>query len=352
VLEGPYLSRLTSTFPFNPVPTPRNRSRMLAWAAAGGWHRPTDTRQFPRKGSVMIPMVFRRRHQHFQGRLGILLAIGLSTLLLAPERSPAAAVSSNIKLDADDLSHPLMLDQNGNPVALPTRGHPVVLASGVMPSYVAYTLDGDESVPKNFPAVSTSAASAGKTTGPLHFNALMQQKLDAELAQYGQTSVHTPTTVYLVKPLAPMFTPLAGSADTSSATIWLANQAKPAPHKPTTAAASSPAATLTTSSSTTSTTQPQAQVLVPSTSRTANGSLLKDLTNLFTIKSGKLVNFTTANLDNLKQDFNVNLNLGLNPPKNVAPHPATAHPLVTAAETLVGVPTAGGNGSVQPTPIP
>ena len=126
----------------------------------------------------------------------------LRALPLGPQRSPAAAVASNIKLDADDLRHPLMLDQNGNRVAMPTRGHPVVLASGVTPSYVAYTLDGDGSLPKNFPTVSTGAARAGQTTGPLHFNAVMQQKLDAELAQYGQTSVRTPTATYLVKPLA------------------------------------------------------------------------------------------------------------------------------------------------------
>jgi hypothetical protein len=263
-------------------------------------------------------------------------------------------VASNIKLDADDLSHPLMLDQNGNPVAMPTKGHPVVLASGVTPSYVAYTVDGDDSLPKNFPAISTSAARAGQTTGPLHFNAAMQQKLDAELAQYGETSVRTPATTYLVKPLAPMFTPLAGTSDTSGATVWLANQAKATPHKQATTAASSPAAATTTSSTSTSTTQPQAQVLVPSTTGATSGTLLKDLAKLFATKNGKLVNFTTANLDNLKHDFNLTPNLSLSPPKNVAPHPAAAHSLVTAAETLVGVPTAtaGGNGSVQPTPIP
>ena len=96
--------------------------------------------------------------------------------------------------------------------------------------------------------------------------------------------------------------------------------------------------------------------MAPSTTGATSGSLLKDLAKLFTFKSGKLVNFTTGNLDNLKHDLTGSLNLGLSPPKNVAPHPAAAHPVVTAAETLVGVPTAGGNGngngSVQPTPIP
>ena len=306
---------------------------------------------------MMIPMIFRRRRRHcrFQGRLGIVLAIGFCTLPLVPQRSPAAAVASNIKLDADDLSHPLMLDQNGNRVAMPTRGHPVVLASGVTPSYVAYTVDGDDSLPKNFPTLSTGAARAGQTTGPLHFNAVMQQKLDAELAQYGETSVRTPTATYLVKPLAPMFTPLAGTSDTTGATVWLANQAKATPHKQATTAASSPAAApYTTTTTSTSATQAQAQVLAPSTNGATSSSLLKDLAKLFTFRSGKLVNFTTGNLDNLKHDLTGNLNLGLSPPKNVAPHPAAANPLVTAAETLVGVPTAGGNGSgsVQPTPIP
>jgi hypothetical protein len=305
----------------------------------------------------MISMILRQRHRRFQSRLGIMLAIGFSALPLAPQQLHAAAVASAIKLDADDLSQPLMLDQNGNRVAMPTTGHPVVLGSGVMPSYIAYTVDGDDSLPKDFPAVSTVAAKAGQTTGPLHFNAVMQQKLNAELAQYGQTSVRTPTATYLVKPLAPMFTPLAGTSDTTGATVWLANQATAkataTPHKPaTTAASSSAAATKSESSTSTSTTQPQAQVLVPTTTAATSSTLLKDLAKLFTAKSGKLVNFTTGNLDNLKHDFNVNLNLGLSPPKDVAPHPTAAHPLVTAAETLVGVPTAGGNGSVQPAPVP
>jgi hypothetical protein len=307
----------------------------------------------------MIPMSFRRRHRHrrFQGRLGIVLAIGISisALPLTPRRSPAAAVASNIKLGADDLSHPLMLDQNGNRVAMPTRGHPVVLASGVTPSYVAYRLDGDESLPRNFPTVSAGAARTGQTTGPLHFNAVMRQKLDAELAQYGETSVRTPAATYLVKPLAPMFTPLAGTSDTTGATVWLANQARATPRKQaTTAAASSPAATTTTTTTSTSSPQPQSQVLAPSTPGATSGALLKDLAKLFTFKSGKLVNFTTGNLDNLKRDLNLSLSpsISLSPPKNVAPHPAAAHPVVIAAETLVGVPTAGGNGSVQPTPIP
>jgi hypothetical protein len=303
----------------------------------------------------MITIAFRRRrHCRFQGRLGIVLAIGFSALPLAPQRSPAAAVVSNIKLDADDLSHPLMLDQNGNPVAMPTKGHLVVLASGVTPSYVAYTVDGDDSLPKNFPTLSTGAAKAGQTIGPLHFNAVMQQKLDAELAQYGQTTVRTPTATYLVKPLAPMFTPLAGTSDTTGATVWLANQAKATPHKQATTATSSPAAAPSTTTTTTSATQAQAQVLAPSTNGAISSSLLKDLAKLFTIKSGKLVNFTTGNLDNLKRDLNLSPSISLSPPKNVAPHPAATHPIVTAAETLVGVPTAGGNGSgsVQPTPIP
>jgi hypothetical protein len=151
-----------------------------------------------------------------------------------------------------------------------------------------------------------------------------------------------------------MFTPLAGTSDTTGATVWLANQAKPTPHKHATTAASSPAAAASTTSTSTSATQAQAQVLAPSTNGATSATLLKDLTKLFTFKSGKLVNFTTGNLDNLKRDFNVTPNLTLSPPKNVAPHQAAAHPLVTAAETLVGVPTAGGNGSgsVQPTPIP
>ena len=226
----------------------------------------------PRKGSVMIPKILCHRHRHrhrqrrFPGRLGILLTIGFCALPLVPLRSPAAAVSSNIKLDATDLSHPLTLDQNGNRLAMPTQSHPVVLGSGVTPSYVAYPLDGDDVSTQEFPSVSTGPAKAGQTTGPLHFNAVMQQKLDAELAQYGQASVHTPTNTYLVKPLAPMFTPLAGTADTTgSTTIWLANQAKPSltsrtpgATTPATSPATPPSTTTTTTTATTQATGPGA----------------------------------------------------------------------------------------------
>src|SRR5437879_8421842 len=46
VLEGPYLSQLTSTFALNPVPTPANQEPH-AGVGRGEGLASTDTRQFP-----------------------------------------------------------------------------------------------------------------------------------------------------------------------------------------------------------------------------------------------------------------------------------------------------------------
>jgi hypothetical protein len=272
------------------------------------------------------------RHR-FRCRLGLVLAVGVG--LPTPSRSLAAPVTSDIKLDADDLSQPIVLDQSGKVLALPSKQHPgsLILANGVTPSYAAYTVDSDDSLPKGIPTVDTGSAKAGQTTGPLHLDAMVKAELDQELAQYGMAFLSTPSKTYLVKPLAPLFGSTSGTTDTT-AQAWLAEQAP-------IAKGSSNKGTKT-SSSTQS--QPQAQTLIPSS--ITNSQLIKDLKNLFTLKSGKLVNLNITNLDNLKHDFNLNLG----PPKNVASHPAVRNPSVVAAQTLVAPPSAAANP--QPAPIP
>src|SRR4029079_5011535 len=130
------------------------------------------------------------------------LAGGLS--LVSPWQSRGSQVAS-IKLDADDLT-PIVLDQNGARVPMPTQQSCAwPLPAGTVPSYVAYTVDSDDSVPQGFPTVYTGAAKPGKTTGPLRLDAVVQGKLDQNLAEHGKVAVHTPNGTYLVKPLASVF---------------------------------------------------------------------------------------------------------------------------------------------------
>ena len=252
-----------------------------------------------------------------------------------PGQSHASQVAS-IKLDADDLT-PIVLDQNGARVPMPTKhSGPVTLPAGTVPSYVAYTVDGDDSVPQGFPAVYTGAAKPGKTTGPLRLDAVVQGKLDQDLAQHGKVAVHTPNGTYLVKPLASVFGSNAvGGSSTGQA--WLA----------TTQAAASQS-----SSSTAPATNAQAQTLTPpaaSTKTTAPTTygpnfVVRDLQNLLRLQSGKFSNLNSQALDRLKRD------LGLSQPKNVATHPAVQHPTKTAAQMLD--PAQSTAGAAQPAPIP
>ena len=153
-------------------------------------------------------------------RRGLVLALGVGLSLASPWQSHASQVAS-IKLDADDLT-PIVLDQNGARVPMPTKhSGPVTLPAGTVPSYVAYTVDSDDSVPQGFPAVYTGAAKAGRTTGPLRLDAVVQGKLDQDLAQYGKVAVHTPNGTYLVKPLAPVFGS-NGAGGSSTGRAWVA----------------------------------------------------------------------------------------------------------------------------------
>jgi hypothetical protein len=273
-------------------------------------------------------------HHRFHFRMTLILAVGMG--LSAPSRSFAAALTSSIKLDADDLNRPMVLDQNGKALALPSKQHhgPLILASGVTPNYVAYRVDSDDSLPKGIPTVDTGSTKAGQTTSPLHLDTMVKARLDQELAQNSMVAVHTQSHTYLVTPLAPLFGSASDTTDTTTK-LWLAAQAS-------SANGASKKATQTPSPAQS---QPQAQTLIPSS--ITDSQLMKDLKSLFTLKSGKLVNLNLTNIDNLKHD----LNLNLGPPKNVASHPAVRQPSGTAAaETLV--PPSSIGGTPQPAPIP
>jgi hypothetical protein len=270
--------------------------------------------------------------------LALTLAAGLALGPIGPSR--AARMTSDIKLDADDLNHPIVLDQNGAKVAMPTKDSgPVTLAAGTVPSYIAYTVDGDDTLPRSVHSIHAGAAKAWKT-GPLHLDAVVQGKLDSELAQYGKVAVHTRSGTYLVRPLAPVFGGGTGGAATGRA--WLANLAS--------AASKSPAAS--TSSTTPAT---GAQTLTPprttattATTPTAYGAnyVVRDLSNLFHVSAGKFSNMNKASLNRLARD------LGISVPKDVTTHPAVRQPARTTTTAAQMLDPADAAGTAQPAPIP
>lgn len=277
---------------------------------------------------MKIPSI---RRASLRRGLALALAAGVS---LAPSPKARAAQVASVKVDAAGIT-PIILDQDGARLPLPTRrSGPVTLPAGSMPTYAAYPLRRFDSLTRDFPTVYSEGARAGKRTGPLHLDAIVQGKLDHELAKYGKSAVHTREGTYVVKPLAPVFGGV-GSGGSSPARIWLAN-ASPANSK--------------TSTSTGSTTEAQAQALIPPATSTkapisyGPNYLIRDLQNLFRLESGKFTNMNAQSLERLKRD------LGLSQPKNVAKHPAVTSPPKTAAQVLD--PVASGAGSPQPAPIP
>jgi PEP-CTERM motif len=267
------------------------------------------------------------------------LALGLS-LALAPAvlwQSRAAQVASTIKLDAEELDHPILLDQNGHTIQFPTKHQsgPVRLTEGALPSYVAYQLDSSDSLPKGFPTVvSGSAKSDQMGTGPLHLDSPVKTLLDQTLAKDGQAAVYNGQNTYVVKPLPPLFGTTASWGGTTLA--WIASQRS----------ASSSSSGTTLASEPTSVAPIQAQTLIPSsiTDPITNSKLVKDLEHLFTLKSGKLVNWNQQSLDALESD------LKINSPKNVAPKDlaGTSKPEL-AAQVINGT---GSGGTPQPAPVP
>jgi hypothetical protein len=264
-------------------------------------------------------------------------------------RVHASQVTSNIKLDADDLNHPLLLDQNGQLIRLPTAQHPgpVVMPAGAVATYIGYTLDSDDPKTTGLPTVQGDLANAPRTVGPLHFDPLDISQLNAALAHSGQAIVHTTdNTNVLVESIASFFGPNgtgSGTTGTSSTLAWLATQA--AATSATTASSSASTTTPSTASSSGSTT-PAAQTLIPGsvtniTSSITSNRVIKDLQHLLELKSGKLVNWNQQTLDALQRDLHIGT------PHNVAAHLTTTKSQ-TAAEELAP-PSAG---VPQPAPIP
>jgi len=245
-------------------------------------------------------------------------------------QSRAAQIASTIKLDAEELDHPILLDQNGQTIQLSAKQR-----SGSVPSYIAYQFDGGDSLPKGFPSVVADSANSNQTTtGPLHLDAAVKSQLDQTLAKDGRAAVYTGENTYLVKPVSPLFG-ATGSLG-GSTLAWLVSQRS----------------TNSSSSGTTQTSVPtsvapiQAQTLIPSsiTDQITNSKFIKDLDHLFTLKSGKLVNWNQQSLDALESDMKIDS------PKNVAPkHLASTSKPELAAQVIDG--TASG-GTPQPASVP
>src|SRR5208283_4555555 len=163
--------------------------------------------RFPRRDAVMRKITRRGR---FRCWLATPLAVGLGLGLApaAPRQSRASQIASRIKLDAEDLDHPIVLDQNGQTIQLLTKQQsgPVVLTDGAVPSYIAYQVDGGGSLPKGFATVDSESARSNQTTpGPLHLDALVKAQLVQTLAKDGRAAVYTGQDTYLVKPISPLF---------------------------------------------------------------------------------------------------------------------------------------------------
>ena len=268
-----------------------------------------------------------RFHRWLANSLTLGLGIGLVPSALWQCR--AAQIASTIKLDAEDISQPILLDQNGQPIQSPTEGR-----AGPVPSYIAYQVGGGV-LPKGFPTVlSESTSSNEASTDPLHLDALAKAQLDHTLAEDGRAAVYTGQHTYLVKLIPPLF----GATGSSSGTIlaWIASQRSTASSNSGTTQTGVP----------TSLAPIQAQTLI-STSITdpiTNSKLVKDLEHLFTLESGKLVNWNQQSLDALESD------LKIDSPRNVAPKAlATRSKPELAAQVIEGT---GSAGTSQPAPVP
>ncbi len=269
-----------------------------------------------------------RFHRWRATSLALGLAMGLAPSALWQSR--AAQIASTIKFDAEELDHPILLDQNGQTIQLATKQQ-----SGAVPSYLAYQFDGGDSLPKGFPTVvSESANSNQTTTGPLRLDALVKAQLDQTLANDGRAAVYTGQDTYLVKPIPPLF---GATGSLGGATLaWLASQRSTSSSSSGTTQASVP----------TSVSPIQAQTLIPSsiTDQITNSKLVKDLEHLFTLKSGNLVNWNQQTLDAFESD------LKIDSPKNVAPkHLASTSKSELAAQVIDGT---GSGGTPQPASVP
>ena len=242
--------------------------------------------------------ITRRGRFHCWLATSLAVGLGLGLAPAAPRQSRASQIAWRIKLDAEDLDHLIVLDQNGQTIQLPTKQQsgPVVLTDGAVPRYIVYQVGGDDPLPKGFPTVDSGSANSNQTTtGPLHLDALVKAQLDQTLAKHGRAAVYNGQDIYLVKPLPPLFGTTGSWAGTTLA--WLASQRSTSSSSSGTTQASVPipAASI------------QAQPLIPTsiTNPITNSKFVKDLEHLFTLKSGKLVNWNQQSLDALEGDLKI-----------------------------------------------
>jgi hypothetical protein len=263
------------------------------------------------------------------------LALGMGLGLTSAQPALAATIPPKITLDSDDLSRPIVLDQQGRFVDTKTSIG-TSTASATVPTYVGYLADSDDALPKGYPTIETGPRVAGQTVGPLHLTAATQGQLNSALAQNGEAVVHAADHTMLVKPASSV------AAGSSSLSAWLAGQA------------ASGTSTGTPVSTTTTQSQNLAQLLNLDgiTKPITNSSVMKDLNHLLTLKSGKFVNWNQQSLDALKRD------LSLTSPKHVATHPLTTGTTTsTTATTTPSSPATAAQmldspGTVMPAPIP
>jgi hypothetical protein len=319
------------------------------WVGAGTTTVDSD----PRRGAVMT-QITTSGDSHFHRRpvflrvLALALCSCLALTFAEGGEARAASIGTSVNSGSAVFSHPFVLDQSGQPIVASGRGktHAVVLAPGSVPTYLAYRLPSNETVPSGVPTVD-----AGSSGGKLQFTPLVSTRLSQDLAQHGEAAISSGTRTFLVQPLpsvlgasggtaSPQGTSHAWRAALSTLRSDLASRSGPASSTST----STPAST--TSSSVPATTQ--AQTLTPTNilDPTANSKLLKDMEHLLTLKSGKFPYWDQRTFNALKSD------LSLSSPKNVAPDLTTTTTAKPVYEAQVLTEFGSSATSPQPTPAP
>jgi hypothetical protein len=140
---------------------------------------------------------FRPGLDHGPGFL-ILLILALALGLAVPSRSEAARLSQF--LTREDLSRPLLLDQNGKQLQLPSPSHPhPSLTQGSTPTYLALALHGGEHLPVATPTIDAGGQAGTSGIGPLDLSSLVKGELNAALDSSGLALVDTSKHNYLVE---------------------------------------------------------------------------------------------------------------------------------------------------------
>ncbi len=145
--------------------------------------------------SNRVPMSIDR---HPVKRASGAIAVGLviaAVLAIGPGRCEAARLTRI--LTAQDLSQPIMLDQDGNPLPF-TPGRPAGSAatSGSAPMYMAYSLHGGEHLPSGLAVIAATTGSGA--VGPLDFTQSVKTEIDAALASSRVAEVAAPSGNFLI----------------------------------------------------------------------------------------------------------------------------------------------------------